>query len=69
MRTTLGRVEGKLVVSEPKTDRSRRSVPLAAPLVAMLQEHSVDQQTERAAAGNQWTETGLVFTTEFGAQR
>ena len=36
VRGTLGRVGGKLVVSEPKTDRSRRTVPLGAPLVAML---------------------------------
>ena len=31
VRGTLGRVGGKLVVSEPKTDRSRRTVPLGAP--------------------------------------
>ena len=46
VRGTLGRVEGKLVVSKPKTDRSRRSVPIAEPLVAMLREHRVTQQTE-----------------------
>jgi integrase len=66
VRGTLGRVEGKLVISEPKTDRSRRSVPIAAPLVAMLRDHRVTQQAERAAAGNQWTDQGLVFATEFG---
>lgn len=66
VRGTLGRVGGKLVVSEPKTDRSRRSVPLAAPLVAMLRTHRVAQQTEREAAGNQWTDERLVFATEFG---
>ena len=36
VRGTLGRIGGKLVVSEPKTDRSRRTLPLGAPLVAML---------------------------------
>jgi integrase len=66
VRGTLGRVGGKLVVSEPKTDRSRRSVPLAAPLVAMLRKHRVAQQTEREVAGNQWTDKRLVFATEFG---
>lgn len=66
VRGTLGRVDGKLVISEPKTDRYRRSVPIAAPLVAMLRDHRVTQQAERAAAGNQWTDQGLVFATEFG---
>lgn len=66
VRGTLGRVEGRLVISEPKTDRSRRSVPIAAPLVAMLREHRVTQQTEKQAAGDQWTDEDLVFATEFG---
>jgi hypothetical protein len=35
-RGTFGRIGGKLVMSEPKTDRSRGNVPLGAPLVAML---------------------------------
>ena len=67
VRGTLGRVGGKLAISEPKTDRSRRAVPIAAPLVAMLREHRVTQQMERQAAGDQWTDEGLVFATEFGS--
>jgi integrase len=66
VRGTLGRVEGKLVISEPKTDRSRRSVPIAAPLVAMLREHRMTQEIEKQAAGDQWTDEELVFATEFG---
>lgn len=66
IRGTLGRVEGRLMISEPKTDRSRRPVPMAAPLVTMLREHRVTQQSERRAAGDQWTDEGLVFATEFG---
>ena len=31
VRGTVGRIGGRLVVSEPKTDRSRRVVPLAPP--------------------------------------
>src|SRR5262249_20229879 len=54
VRGTLGRVDGKLIISEPKTDRSRRSVPISAPLVRMLQEHRVIQQIEKQAAGDQW---------------
>ena len=66
VRGTLGRVGGKLVITEPKTDRARRRVPLAAPLVAMLRAHRANQANERIEAGNQWRDHGLVFTTEFG---
>src|SRR6478672_4885250 len=66
VRGTLGRVGGKLVVSEPKTDRSRRTVPLGAPLVAMLRARREQQAAEQLRAANQWQKSGLVFTTELG---
>jgi integrase len=66
VRGTLGRVGGKLIITEPKTERSRRSLPIAAPLVAMLRAHRADQDAERLAAGDQWQDHGLVFASEFG---
>lgn len=66
VRGTLGRVGGKLIITEPKTDRSRRSVPLSAPLVAILRTHRVEQDAERHAARDQWQENDLVFATELG---
>lgn len=66
VRGTLGRVGGKLVITEPKTDRSRRTVPIALPLVAMLRAHRAEQNAERLAAANQWQDHGLVFDSEFG---
>lgn len=63
---TLGRVGGKLTVSEPKTTRSRRAVPLSSALTAALKQHRTAQLQERLIAGNQWRDTGLVFTTELG---
>jgi integrase len=66
VRHTLSRVGGALVLSEPKTTRSRRRVPLAAPLVAELKAHKARQDAERAEAANIWTETGMVFTTAAG---
>jgi integrase len=66
VRGTLGRVDGELIITEPKTERSRRSVPLSAPLVAMLRAHRADQEAERHAAGDQWQDHGLVFATELG---
>jgi integrase len=66
VRGTLGRVGGKLIITEPKTDRSRRPVPLPQPVVAMLRAHRARQNAERVAARDQWQENGLVFATEFG---
>jgi integrase len=67
VRRTLSRVGSELVFSEPKTDRSRRMVPLSPAVVAMLRRHRTEQKAERLRAGDQWRDSGLVFTTEFGA--
>jgi integrase len=65
--STLGRIGNRLVLSEPKTQRSRRTVPLSAPVVAMLRRHRAAQAAERLRAANQWQDVhGLVFTTELG---
>ena len=66
VRATLSRVDGKLVLTEPKTERSRRRLPLHAGVVAALKAWRKQQIAERLAAGNQWTDTGMVFCTELG---
>lgn len=66
VRGTLGRVGGALTITEPKSERSRRPVPLSAPLVALLRAHRVAQETEREAAASLLQDHGLVFATEFG---
>jgi len=63
---TLNRVGNRLVLSEPKTDRARRNVPISPEMVAMLKKHRIAQKEERLKAGNQWHHSDLVFTTEFG---
>ena len=63
---TISRINGRLVISEPKTARSRREVPLHQSVVAMLRKHRIAQLAERLAAGNQWHDSGLVFTTKNG---
>jgi hypothetical protein len=60
---TITRIAGRLVISEPKTARSRRVVPLSEPMVAMLKRRRTEQLAERLRAGDQWADTGLVFTT------
>lgn len=66
VRHTLSRVDGALVLTEPKTDRSRRRVPLHAGVVTAIRGWRTRQLQERLAAGDQWTDTGVVFATEFG---
>jgi integrase len=51
---------------EPKTDRSRRAVPLSPAVVALLRRHKAAQAAEKLRAGNQWRDSGLVFTNKFG---
>lgn len=64
--STLSRTGGQLVVTEPKTARSRRVVPLSPGTVTMLRSVKAAQASDRLHAGEQWTDSGLVFTTEFG---
>jgi integrase len=66
VRGTLSRVNGHLVISEPKTERSRRDVPLPPATVALLRSVKASQAVERLEAASIWVETGVVFTTESG---
>lgn len=66
VRHTLSRVDGALVLTEPKTNRSRRRVPLHAGLVTALKTWRAQQLQERLAAGDQWTDNKVVFATELG---
>ena len=63
---TLSRVDGRLLITEPKSSRSRRTVPLSPAVVSLLKARRVAQVAERLAAVNQWQDSGLVFTTELG---
>lgn len=63
---TIGRISKNLIITEPKTARARRTVPLAPPVVALLKKHRTTQLEERLCAANKWADTGLVFTTELG---
>ena len=67
VRKTIGRAGTELVFSEPKTPRACRTVPLSPAVVTMLRRHHTAQKTERLRAGDQWQDSGLVFTTELGA--
>ncbi len=55
------------VHGETKTERSRRTLALPGAAVQALRPLSGSQAGERLAAGDDWQDTGLVFTTHHGA--
>lgn len=61
VRRALTRKPGGRHLTEPKTPRSRRSIPLPEGLVAQLREHRRGQDAERAAAGAAYQNDGFVF--------
>jgi integrase len=52
--------------SPPKTKRGKRSVSLGDQTIGVLQRWYVMQNEERKAAGVNWKEHGLMFTTKVG---
>lgn len=66
VRQTLIDKSGHITFSSPKTYRSRRPVALSESAVALLKRHKRDQNLERLRAGEGWTPSDLVFTSELG---
>ncbi len=66
MRWTLSRTSTGLELGEPKTEKSRRTVPVPRSAVAALREHRKRLAEEQLAAGPLWERAGLVFTSEIG---
>jgi integrase len=62
----LQRVDHALILVPPKSERSRRVLPLPPFLVDALRAHRVRQLEEQLAAPA-WRDTGLVFTSGTGA--
>ena len=67
VRRTVQRLKGRgLVVGEPKTARSRRTVYLSAGSIVALKLHEARQKIERRNARDLWQDRNLVFCTEVG---
>jgi len=62
----LARVDGELVVTETKTAKSHRVVPLSPTAENAPRDVRTRQRAERLMAGSMWQPTPYVFTTEFG---
>lgn len=67
IRQTLARSGKHPVFSEPKTDRSRRTIALPDAAVAAFRAQRTGQLHERLMAGSRWQESGLVFTSSIGS--
>ncbi|WP_258372080.1 site-specific integrase [Curtobacterium sp. MCBD17_019] len=66
VRGTLSRAGGRLVVTEPKTERSRRTVPISAPVARILDEQRSRQAADRLDAEELWQPDGFVFASATG---
>ncbi|GAA4756101.1 site-specific integrase [Modestobacter marinus] len=66
VRWTLTRTSKGLQLGEPKTEKSRRTVPLPRSAIELLRAHRQQQAAEQLAARDVWHGSDLVFTTEAG---
>jgi integrase len=66
VQQTLQRIGKEIVIKEPKTERSRRTLALTPSLVSALVAHKDRQEFERKSAGKDWQESGLVFASTIG---
>ncbi|MFE4513289.1 tyrosine recombinase XerC [Kitasatospora sp. NPDC056783] len=64
--SNLQRVDGALQLGPTKTASSLRTLPLPPLVLEALRAHRERQAQERVAAGERWTESGLVFTSRVG---
>jgi integrase len=62
----LQRENGKLTLTELKSESSRRTLPLPETVVTALRAHRIRQLEEKMLAGKRWQENGLVFTSTVG---
>jgi integrase len=54
-------VDGRLQFVEPKSESSRRRVPLPEVAIAALKRHCTQQRRDRLKAGGAWNGSDLVF--------
>lgn len=66
VQKTLQRIDGKWELVEPKTTKSRRTLPLPAALITLLRAHRTRQLEERLQLGLSWQPWELVFCTRLG---
>jgi integrase len=66
VRGTLARVNGRLVVLDPKSAKSRRTIPLSEAAADVLQRVQQRTEGERERAAQLWVDSRHVFVTDIG---
>ena len=66
VRASLQRVNGSLQLSEPKTRKSRRQLPMLEFVAKALRLHRMRQFEARLLVGPEWRDAGFVFTSGIG---
>jgi len=66
VRNQLQRVDGRLLLVPPKTNKSRRTLVMPSLIVGALREHEKRQVAERIWAGSKWKNSDLVFANRTG---
>jgi integrase len=56
----------RYIESEPKTEKSRRSIMLTSQTIETLKQHRLHQREAKLQAGTEWQEHDLVFCTACG---
>jgi integrase len=54
------------IFSQPKSQKSRRTIVIPEAVVEVLKEHKLKQEEEKLLAGSKWEDFGLVFCTSRG---
>ncbi|HVD00377.1 MAG TPA: site-specific integrase [Candidatus Dormibacteraeota bacterium] len=62
----LQRIDGKMQLVEPKTERSRRTIRMPEVVAGALTAHQQQQRKDRLLAGARWKESRFIFTTTVG---
>jgi integrase len=66
VRGTLARINGQLMILEPKSAKSRRTIPLSDPAADVLRHVRERTASERLRAAQLWVDSGHVFATDIG---
>lgn len=61
VRQVVARTRGGLKIEAPKTEKSRRSIPVGGVVLSALRRQRARQAEERLAAGENWVDNDLVF--------
>jgi len=61
-----GEEKSRLIISEPKTQKSKRTIPLLPEVVAEIKRFQAIQRQERLFYGPKYKDSGLLFTSQIG---